>query len=471
MKSVKYKMAPLHSNLVLLFFSLAILAASATAEDKGAIRQRELVLGGKNATPNKYNFYVQMERGCGAALITSDLIITAAHCLQTPNASNLVHVGAYQSLIGMQRNVTAVGVHPEYSAKTMKYDLMIMKLSEPVNNVSPVQLNIAPEVPAVGETLTVVGMGAVTPSSTKGFSLLQEGNIMALNATKCSIPYGKLWQGEESMLCAGNAEEGVDSCRGDSGGPLLDENNILVGVISVGMTCGDKNFPGIYARISSSAYWIYNQICLMTDFPPDFCPSNNNSVTVTVTRPVFNISVSSSTNTNGTQLASEADGNAGQRTGLGIRLEIMHDAYAIENRWELRNTNQDEIIDKADYYSVQEPGLVENTYTNLPAGNYEFNLQDMANDGICCTFGEGYIKIYDISHAGNATAMGDLIWYQPGNFTSEVSHTFRLGNTTEIDDDAESEGWVSFQLNPNRNPETDSETVSETVSYTLGQNP
>ena len=51
-------------------------------------------------------------------------------------------------------------------------------------------------------------------------------------------------------MCA--ADPGEDSCQGDSGGPLYDsENDVVVGVVSVGVGCADLGYPGIYARISN----------------------------------------------------------------------------------------------------------------------------------------------------------------------------------------------------------------------------
>ncbi len=49
------------------------------------------------------------------------------------------------------------------------------------------------------------------------------------------------------------------SLQGDSGGPLVckkDETHYIYGVVSWGDSCGHKNRPGIYARVTKFNDWI-----------------------------------------------------------------------------------------------------------------------------------------------------------------------------------------------------------------------
>ena len=61
---------------------------------------------------------------------------------------------------------------------------------------------------------------------------------------------------EATMLCAGVDGGGKDVCRGDSGGPLMTEDRVLVGVTSWGEDCAVDNFPGVCARVSEFFDWI-----------------------------------------------------------------------------------------------------------------------------------------------------------------------------------------------------------------------
>lgn len=69
----------------------------------------------------------------------------------------------------------------------------------------------------------------------------------------------------DSQICAGGVK-GKDSCRGDSGGPLMtisaDKANwYTVGIVSFGPTpCGFENWPGIYTRVANYVDWIIGKL-------------------------------------------------------------------------------------------------------------------------------------------------------------------------------------------------------------------
>lgn len=70
----------------------------------------------------------------------------------------------------------------------------------------------------------------------------------------------------DSQLCAGGVS-GKDSCRGDSGGPLMvvdtavtHHNWFIVGIVSFGIGCGVDGFPSVYTRVASYSQWIMDNL-------------------------------------------------------------------------------------------------------------------------------------------------------------------------------------------------------------------
>lgn len=70
------------------------------------------------------------------------------------------------------------------------------------------------------------------------------------------------------QLCAGG-KKGRDSCRGDSGGPLMgldvtpegEANWYSIGVVSFGPSpCGMQNWPGVYTRVANYMPWLVGKL-------------------------------------------------------------------------------------------------------------------------------------------------------------------------------------------------------------------
>lgn len=53
----------------------------------------------------------------------------------------------------------------------------------------------------------------------------------------------------------------------------MDENDVIVGIVSFGEGCADADFPGVYTRISAYDTFLKVGICAYTvaDPKPDYC--------------------------------------------------------------------------------------------------------------------------------------------------------------------------------------------------------
>lgn len=176
------------------------------------------------------------------------------------------------------RTIAQRYIHPQYNLDTWEFDIMLLKLSEPVPAGTPfVTLNSNAQEPSLGDTVTVVGLGRLKEKNGDVADVLQEVDVQGISQDLCSQMYPG-WIKEQSMLCAGIPMVGQkDACYGDSGGPLLQSVGngevVQVGIVSFGTGCARADKPGVYSRVSAAYEWIDFSICEYTSFPGTRCGS------------------------------------------------------------------------------------------------------------------------------------------------------------------------------------------------------
>uniref|UniRef100_A0A6J0V8N2 Kallikrein-14-like n=1 Tax=Pogona vitticeps TaxID=103695 RepID=A0A6J0V8N2_9SAUR len=197
---------------------------------------------------------------CGGALINEHWVITAGHC-QGSNLTILIGKHDLQKHEEGEHvsNVTKAIVHPEFEKMTLKNDLMLLRMYQPAQlgdtvKVIPVPKECAP----VGTMCVVSGWGTTSFPDVNYTNTLQCAKISVVRKELCQSAYGNYFT--EKQICAGALEGGIDSCRGDSGSPLVC-NGLLHGLVSWGpQTCGAKNSPAIYTEICKYRDWIEETI-------------------------------------------------------------------------------------------------------------------------------------------------------------------------------------------------------------------
>jgi len=247
------------------------------------------IVGGGDADPGEYQFFTAWGSSCGATIIHDDILLTAAHC--NPLIVESVVAGAYtKGLSGEPDSINSVSriikeriIHPDYNVESWNYDIMLLKLDEPVPSSLPkVTLNSNSSKPEVLSTVIPLGLGRLAEVDGAFPEVLQEVNVRVIDPTICNrSPMYPGWI-QDSMICAGVSGGGQDACFGDSGGPLLqkdsDGNIIQVGIVSYGTGCARADKPGVYHRVSSSYDWIQDQICEFSSVKPESCPGVREAV-------------------------------------------------------------------------------------------------------------------------------------------------------------------------------------------------
>ncbi|CAG4931532.1 unnamed protein product [Parnassius apollo] len=223
---------------------------------------------------------------CGGSLISPLYVLTAAHCIIGRRIAS-VRIGDYDwtSKVDCEKGtdlcesyyqeiaVSERLAHPAYQGPPIvRNDIGLLRLSKPVNlrvkNAGVICLPVTKQLRERRldtEQLTVAGWG-VTENHTES-SVLLKVNLPVLSGEMCKAYHSRKTTEDttKNILCAGVL--GKDSCKGDSGGPLMlegDYNNeskfIQYGIVSYGLRQCGSDFPGVYTNVSWFMKWILDTI-------------------------------------------------------------------------------------------------------------------------------------------------------------------------------------------------------------------
>ncbi|MFF3766739.1 serine protease [Streptomyces sp. NPDC001922] len=212
------------------------------------------VVGGTRAAQGEFPWMVRLSMGCGGALYTKTIVLTAAHCVNGSGSNSSITATAgvvdLQAAGAIKVKSTRVLQAPGYNG-TGK-DWALIKLARPIDLPT---LAIARTTAYDQGDFTVAGWGAAREGGGQQRYLLK-ATVPFVDDATCRSAYSDLVPGEE--ICAGFMDQGgVDTCQGDSGGPMFRKDGsgawIQVGIVSWGEGCARPGKPGVYTQVSRFA--------------------------------------------------------------------------------------------------------------------------------------------------------------------------------------------------------------------------
>lgn len=288
-------------TLLLGMLTLIVPASAAAAPEKR-------IVGGTETTIEEWPWQAALldagagnayfRQFCGGSVIAGNLVLTAAHCVETTQVGPEPIFGPPEDVevltgrttlsdssqgqesaletyyvftdegggeVGYEsfENFTLLNDDPLYDPQTSRWDVVVLELAEPVP-AAPIQLAGAGETSlwAPGVEATVTGWGTTCFSSCSGSNTLRETTVDMLDDSICDATYSDY--DFATMVCAGALEGGRDTCQGDSGGPLVvpvqgappgatpSQSWRLVGDTSFGAGCAEPDTPAVYGRVAGS---------------------------------------------------------------------------------------------------------------------------------------------------------------------------------------------------------------------------
>ncbi|XP_018409394.1 PREDICTED: plasma kallikrein-like [Nanorana parkeri] len=239
------------------------------------------IVGGRNSSEGEWPWQVSMHlrldpsnsrHVCGGSIINNQWILTAAHCVHIWHLPRFWIV--YSGITKLSNITTAttkseieqIIIHPNYIGAENGSDLALLKLNTPIT-YSDYQQAIC--LPPRQDFITsskcwTTGWGYTEESGTTA-DVLQKAEVPLKSSMECqsSYPHVKL---NDKVICAGYKEGKIDSCKGDSGGPLtcdVDKTWYLTGITSWGEGCAQPDKPGVYTRVTEYIDWIVEQTSIV----------------------------------------------------------------------------------------------------------------------------------------------------------------------------------------------------------------
>jgi hypothetical protein len=250
------------------------------------------IVNGEDAVKGAWPWHVYLDLRlpgqdsfCGGSLINDRWILTATHCVDDIQSADNITVKAGSIYLNKTGDpdikilqVDKVIIHEQYeysyARNVIINDVALLRLKQPVTFTETIRpICLAP--PDVDlnkfKVCVATGFGKINHDRYVIPKSLRQGKVMpvttdeSIQAIQACRGYWDVYRSDFTyMFGAGTSYPimGVDTSKGDSGGPLACQNQqnvwTVVGVTSYGLGCQ----PGFYARVSYYNNWLNNKMAL-----------------------------------------------------------------------------------------------------------------------------------------------------------------------------------------------------------------
>lgn len=225
------------------------------------------IVGGEEVSiedrPYLVSVQFRSQHHCGGSIITSNLVLTAAHCLiRDPQYYSIRSGSTYHQKGGTIHQIKQFIKHESG-------DIALVEVCKPFKfdyiTCAPIKMFKQGEKSNEGTWAVVSGWGFTIENGTCLPDKLRSVSMPIVDRKVCATSYRKICNVTIGQICAGFINQGEkDACQKDSGGPLT-INGILAGIVSKGRGCGRAYYPGIYTEVAFYKTWINKKIWILEE--------------------------------------------------------------------------------------------------------------------------------------------------------------------------------------------------------------
>ncbi|KAL3276344.1 hypothetical protein HHI36_011726 [Cryptolaemus montrouzieri] len=198
---------------------------------------------------------------CGGALINSETVVTAAHCIEnfikTPEKLQIIFNVSEENAEGTQKSIAAnIFRHKKFDRNHFTYNIAIIIMQEPITQGEPIKLPTEKE----NERITPSCEKLLTMTWPYESKINAEGNSVKITLNpqlyclelplitkeECSLLGG---ENLDTFFCTFSEHDAYDHNCGDYSGYPVFCKDTLYGIVSNAYSCGIADVPNFHTKV------------------------------------------------------------------------------------------------------------------------------------------------------------------------------------------------------------------------------